>query len=105
MIFGGLQKGDMSENTQLLIYNTESHSFIGMQSYLKFTDYFQIPPYLLKRPRQEDEQEEAKVAEEQGEEDIDGTMYSWSIYGNLHAMDMKTFQWSVVEEGLASDQI
>lgn len=40
MIFGGMQKGEESENKQLLIFNTENYSFIGVQSYLKHTDYF-----------------------------------------------------------------
>jgi len=39
MIFGGLQKGE-DENTQLVLLNVENFSYLGVQSHLKFTDYF-----------------------------------------------------------------
>lgn len=90
LIFGGLQKGsqDEEEASQLLVFNTESHSFMGLQSFMKFLDYFQLQPYMhFARPTPVDgEGEERKIGERQ-----EATLYAWSIYGALHSLDMQTF--------------
>ena len=79
MIFGGFQSGE-SKNTQLFVYHTKTHSFTGVESHLQFTDCFQLTPYHHNPEKKEDK------------------LYSWSIYGNLHVLDMSTFKWGVVED-------
>jgi hypothetical protein len=53
---------------------------MAAQSHLKFTDCFQLPPY-----HANPDYENSKL-------------YAWSIYGNLHYLEMSTFKWGVVED-------
>lgn len=99
VIFGGLQKGAADEETtQLLVFNTESHSFAGTSSYLKYADYFQLPPYRHKPAQGRDEEQK------EGEAPAD-ELYAWSIYDGLHIMEMKSFTWSVFEPGVAQTEM
>jgi hypothetical protein len=62
---------------------------MGMQSRMKYVDYFQLAPYLHYHettPGDKRDREERK-----GDEKNEATLYSWSIYGALHALDMQTF--------------
>ena len=70
------------ENTQLLVFNTTTNSFLGLQSHMKFTDFFQT----------------AAVVKWVNQQEHEGDLYCWSIYGALHKMGMKDFQWTVVED-------
>ena len=93
MIFGGFQKGE-DISTQVVVFNTSSYSFLGLKSRLNFTDCFQLSPVI--------KQEELVGEENKDDEEVSvfkgRKLYSWSIYGNLHVLDMFTFQWSVLAE-------
>ncbi len=77
----------------MLVFNTETHSFSGVTSYLKYADYFQLPPY------------RHKTSEERKDGDPEEELYAWSIYDGLHIMDMRTFEWNVFEAGVASQEM
>ena len=76
-----------------MVFNASSHSFLGLKSRLNFTDCFQLSPVIKQEEFEKEEGEDEEVSVFKGKK-----LYSWSIYGNLHVLDMYTFEWSVQSE-------
>ena len=90
IIFGGFQNGEC-KNTQLFVFNTHTYSFAGALSHLKFTDCFQLAPYHKNSSITQGHDPLSKNIMKDN-----GTLYAWSIYDNLHVLDMNTYQWDVI---------
>ena len=83
------------------MFNVETEAFIGVHSRLKFTDCFLLPSVAKKDAPQINYTPNPDNDEEKVDDEIpyrDHSLYSWSIYGNLHKQDMNTFEWTVVSE-------
>lgn len=50
-----------------------------------------MPPYIHYNQTTPGGEENVGGEESKEQEQVDGTMYAWSIYGALHAMNMRTF--------------
>ena len=95
IIFGGFQNGEC-KNTQLFVFNTHTYSFAGALSHLKFTDCFQLTPF-HKKVEKDNEITQGDPLSKKFMND-NGQLYAWSIYDNLHVLDLNTFKWDVLAD-------
>ncbi|CDW91820.1 kelch motif family protein [Stylonychia lemnae] len=95
MIFGGFQRGE-DDSTQVMIYNIDSQSFLGIRSRLKEQDCFALASFThIYSDNQEviTPNEENQLIQKSKESKH---LYAFSIFGKLHCMDFNTFEWNII---------
>jgi hypothetical protein len=73
---------------------------LGVKSRLKFTDCFALHPVAKHLSP------ELNLVTPNPDLDKDiknKRLFAYSIYGNLHCMDFKTFEWSIISENSAEN--
>ena len=63
---------------------------------MKFTDCFQLAPYHKKPEKIELSTRDDPLSKKFMEDN--GQLFAWSIYDNLHVLDMNTFKWDVLAD-------